>query len=90
MTEPHRNRARRGRGREERPRPLTLDRSFPSLDVAGSIPVARSLEKAPSDGEEGHKVSIARLCRWFGVPRSSFCYRPQPAGRRRWRRTWSG
>ena len=29
--------------------------------------------------EEGHKVSIARLCRWFGVPRSSFYYRPQPA-----------
>ena len=26
--------------------------------------------------EEGNEVSIAALCRWFGVPRSSFYYRP--------------
>src|SRR5262249_50322134 len=25
---------------------------------------------------EGNEVSIARLCRWFGVPRSSFYYEP--------------
>lgn len=30
--------------------------------------------------EEGHAVSITRLCRWFGVPRSSFYY--EPTGRR--------
>jgi len=27
--------------------------------------------------EEGRTVSIAKLCRWFGVPRSTFYYRPQ-------------
>jgi putative transposase len=27
--------------------------------------------------EEGKFVSIAQLCRWFGVPRSSFYYEPQ-------------
>jgi putative transposase len=27
--------------------------------------------------EEGNEVSIAALCRWFGVPRSSFYYRPK-------------
>jgi putative transposase len=27
--------------------------------------------------EEGNEVSIAALCRWFGVPRSSFYYRPR-------------
>ena len=26
--------------------------------------------------EEGRTVSIAKLCRWFGVPRSTFYYRP--------------
>ena len=26
--------------------------------------------------EEGRAVSIAKLCRWFGVPRSTFYYRP--------------
>lgn len=26
--------------------------------------------------EEGRAVSIAQLCRWFGVPRSTFYYRP--------------
>ena len=26
---------------------------------------------------EGNEVSIARLCRWFGVPRSSFYYKPE-------------
>ena len=26
--------------------------------------------------EEGRTVSIAQLCRWFGVPRSTFYYRP--------------
>ena len=26
---------------------------------------------------EGKQVSIAQLCRWFGVPRSSFYYRPE-------------
>ena len=26
--------------------------------------------------EEGQHVSIAQLCRWFGVPRSTFYYRP--------------
>jgi len=26
--------------------------------------------------EEGQIVSIAQLCRWFGVPRSTFYYRP--------------
>jgi putative transposase len=26
--------------------------------------------------EEGRSVSIAQLCRWFGVPRSTFYYRP--------------
>jgi hypothetical protein len=26
--------------------------------------------------EEGKSVSIAQLCRWFGVPRSTFYYRP--------------
>jgi len=26
--------------------------------------------------EEGQTVSIAQLCRWFGVPRSTFYYRP--------------
>jgi putative transposase len=25
---------------------------------------------------EGREVSIAKLCRWFGVSRSSFYYRP--------------
>ncbi len=29
--------------------------------------------------EEGKAVSIAKLCRWFGVPRSTFYYRPPPA-----------
>jgi len=27
--------------------------------------------------EEGKEVSIARLCRWFGVARSSFYYQPE-------------
>jgi hypothetical protein len=27
---------------------------------------------------EGNEVSMARLCRWFGVPRSTFYYRPAP------------
>lgn len=27
--------------------------------------------------EEGKSVSIARLCRWFGVPRSTFYYEPR-------------
>jgi putative transposase len=27
--------------------------------------------------EEGNEVSIVALCRWFGVPRSSFYYRPK-------------
>ena len=26
--------------------------------------------------EEGKIVSVAQLCRWFGVPRSTFYYRP--------------
>ena len=26
--------------------------------------------------EEGQAVSIAQLCRWFGVARSTFYYRP--------------
>lgn len=26
---------------------------------------------------EGNEVSIARLCRWFGVARSTFYYRPE-------------
>jgi len=30
--------------------------------------------------EAGKRVSIAQLCRWFGVPRSTFYYRP-PADR---------
>jgi len=25
---------------------------------------------------EGQAVSLAQLCRWFGVPRSTFYYRP--------------
>lgn len=29
--------------------------------------------------EEGKTVSIAKLCRWFGVARSTFYYRPPPA-----------
>lgn len=29
--------------------------------------------------EEGQAVSIAQLCRWFGVPRSTFYYRPPAA-----------
>ena len=29
---------------------------------------------------EGKAVSIAQLCRWFGVPRSTFYYRPTVAG----------
>src|SRR5205823_14677547 len=29
--------------------------------------------------EEGTVVSIAQLCRWFGVARSTFYYRPPPA-----------
>ena len=32
--------------------------------------------------EEGNKVAIAMLCRWFGVPRSSFYYRPTPRASR--------
>jgi putative transposase len=28
--------------------------------------------------EGGNEVSIAALCRWFSVPRSSFYYRPTP------------
>ncbi len=33
--------------------------------------------------EEGQTVSIAQLCRWFGVPRSTVYYRPpvRPAPR---------
>jgi len=31
---------------------------------------------------EGKAVSIAQLCRWFGVPRSTFYYRPTMAGPR--------
>ena len=31
---------------------------------------------------EGKAVSIAQLCRWFGVPRSTFYYRPTVAGPR--------
>jgi putative transposase len=27
--------------------------------------------------EEGKRVSVAALCRFFGVPRSSFYYRPK-------------
>ena len=30
--------------------------------------------------EEGNAVSIAKLCRWFDVARSTFYYRPPPAG----------
>jgi putative transposase len=30
---------------------------------------------------EGNEVSMARLCRWFGVPRSTVYYRSTPAGR---------
>ena len=30
--------------------------------------------------EEGKAVSIAKLCRWFDVARSTFYYRPPPAG----------
>ena len=26
---------------------------------------------------EGNRVSIGKLCRWFGVARSSFYYRPE-------------
>ena len=26
-------------------------------------------------GEDGFKVSISKLCRWFGVPRRTFYYR---------------
>jgi putative transposase len=29
--------------------------------------------------DEGQTVSIAKLCRWFGVPRSTFYYRPPAA-----------
>ena len=29
--------------------------------------------------EEGKAVSIVQLCRWFGVPRSTFYYRPPVA-----------
>ncbi len=29
---------------------------------------------------EGQAVPIAKLCRWFGVPRSTFYYRPPVAG----------
>ena len=29
-------------------------------------------------GEEGKRVSIAQLCRWLGVARSTFYYRPPP------------
>ena len=32
---------------------------------------------------EGKTVSIASLCRWFGLPRSSFYYRPTPRTVRR-------
>ena len=31
---------------------------------------------------EGKIVAIAQLCRWFGVPRSTFYYRPPPVRRR--------
>ena len=31
---------------------------------------------------EGKAVSIAQLCRWFGVPRSTFYYRPMTTGPR--------
>ena len=26
--------------------------------------------------EDGYEVSIAKLCRWFGVPRRTFYYKP--------------
>ena len=26
--------------------------------------------------EDGYEVSIAKLCRWFGVPRRTFYYQP--------------
>ena len=29
--------------------------------------------------DEGQTVAIAKLCRWFGVPRSTFYYRRPPA-----------
>lgn len=28
--------------------------------------------------EDGFKVSISKLCRWFGVPRRTFYYRVGP------------
>ena len=28
--------------------------------------------------DSGHSASLAKVCRWFGVPRSSFYYRPKP------------
>ena len=31
---------------------------------------------------EGQDVSIAQLCRWFGVARSTFYYRPPPTAPR--------
>ena len=42
--------------------------------------------------EEGQTVSIAQLCRWFGVARSTFYYRPPEAAVPRppvWMRRWS-
>jgi hypothetical protein len=37
--------------------------------------------------EEGHTVTIAQLCRWFSVPRSTVYYRP-PVGRHLVRQSW--
>lgn len=31
--------------------------------------------------EEGHVVSLVKLCRWLGIPRRSLYYRPKPRQR---------
>ena len=66
-------RAKVGRTRPGARRPKKT--GSPDRETRESLLTVQGLMRA-----EGKAVSIAQLCRWFGVPRSTFYYRPTTAG----------